>query len=277
MSIRFVIVGGGPGGNTAATVAARLGAEVTLIERDLVGGAAHLWDCIPSKAMIATGGFLSELDRAEVMGVAADGRLDIDALRARIAGIEAKLHHSVCELLESQGVRMIRGTGRLKGPHEVIAETADGVEEIEADAILVATGFAAAHPRVVRGRRRAGPHHPPGLPAERDPRPSRRHRFRRHRRGVRPHVPVARLRRDADRVTPAGPALQGSRGGRRPGGRVPPPTCGSTRAPGHPASRSTVRPCGSCATTAAWPPEPMPCWPSGRSPTATGSASTPPG
>ena len=145
MSIRLVIVGGGPGGNTAATVAARLGAEVTLIERDLVGGAAHLWDCIPSKAMIATGGFLSELDRAEVMGVAADGRLDIDALRARISGIEAKLRHSVSELLESQGVRMIRGTGRLKGPHEVIAETADGVEEIEADAILLATG---SRPRI---------------------------------------------------------------------------------------------------------------------------------
>ena len=155
MSIRFVIVGGGPGGNTAATVAARLGAEVTLIERDLVGGAAHLWDCIPSKAMIATGGFLSELKRAEVMGLAADGRLDLDALRARISSIETKLHHSVCELLESQGVRMIRGTGRLKGPHEVIAETADGVEEIEADAILLATG---SRPRIpewceVDGRR----------------------------------------------------------------------------------------------------------------------------
>jgi NAD(P)H dehydrogenase (quinone) len=145
MSTRFVIVGGGPGGNTAATVAARLGAEVTLIERDLVGGAAHLWDCVPSKAMIATGGFLSELHRAEVMGLAAEGRLDLDALRARIASIESRLHNSICDLLASQGVRMIRGTGRLKGPHEVIAETADGVEEIEADAILLATG---SRPRI---------------------------------------------------------------------------------------------------------------------------------
>jgi len=145
MSTRLVIIGGGPGGNTAATVAARLGAKVTLIERDLVGGAAHLWDCVPSKAMIATGGFLSELHRAEVMGLAAEGRLDLDALRNRIAGIEAKLHHSICELLTSQGVRMIRGTGRLKGPHEVIAETADGVEEFRADAILLATG---SRPRI---------------------------------------------------------------------------------------------------------------------------------
>ena len=145
MSVRFVIVGGGPGGNTAATVAARYGAEVTLIERDLVGGSAHLWDCVPSKAMIATGGFLSELERAEVMGLAADGRLDLPALRERIAHIEQRLHGSICDLLSSQGVRMIQGTGRLKGPHEVIAETADGVVELEADAILLATG---SRPRI---------------------------------------------------------------------------------------------------------------------------------
>jgi len=145
VSIRFVIIGGGPGGNTAATVAARLGAEVTLIERDLVGGAAHLWDCIPSKAMIATGGFLSELDRARVMGLAADGCLDIEALRERIASIETKLQRSISGLLSSQGVRIIAGTGRLKGPGQVIAETETGVEELDADAILLSTG---SRPRI---------------------------------------------------------------------------------------------------------------------------------
>ena len=59
MSTRFVIIGGGPAGNTAATYAARFGAEVVMIERDVIGGAAHLWDCIPSKSMIATGRALS--------------------------------------------------------------------------------------------------------------------------------------------------------------------------------------------------------------------------
>ena len=77
-------MGGGPAGNTCATVAATLGADVTLIERDIVGGAAHLWDCIPSKAMIATGGELVELDRARRMGLKAEGSLDIDALRERV-------------------------------------------------------------------------------------------------------------------------------------------------------------------------------------------------
>ena len=64
MTVRFVIIGGGPAGNTAATHAARQGAKVTLIERDIVGGAAHLWDCIPSKTMIATGGAMSFAQRS---------------------------------------------------------------------------------------------------------------------------------------------------------------------------------------------------------------------
>ena len=69
MSLRFVIIGGGPAGTQAATSAARLGADVTLIERDIVGGAAHLWDCVPSKAMIATGGRLDTIEDSNGMGL----------------------------------------------------------------------------------------------------------------------------------------------------------------------------------------------------------------
>ena len=69
MPERFVIIGGGPAGNVAATYAARLGAEVTVVERDVIGGAAHLWDCIPSKSMIATGGAMSFMQRSEGMGL----------------------------------------------------------------------------------------------------------------------------------------------------------------------------------------------------------------
>jgi dihydrolipoamide dehydrogenase len=64
---RFVIVGGGPAGVQAAATAARLGAEVTLVERDIVGGAANQWDCIPSKAVIATGAVMSLAGRARSM------------------------------------------------------------------------------------------------------------------------------------------------------------------------------------------------------------------
>src|SRR3954447_3525395 len=102
MAQRMVVIGGGPAGNTAATTAARLGAEVTLIESDVVGGAAHLRDCIPSKAMIATGGAMTEMRRAAGMGLEeVHAEPDLEALRARIAGIEQRLESSVTGLLQS--------------------------------------------------------------------------------------------------------------------------------------------------------------------------------
>jgi pyruvate/2-oxoglutarate dehydrogenase complex dihydrolipoamide dehydrogenase (E3) component len=143
---RIVIIGGGPAGNRCATVAAGLGAQVTLIERDIIGGAAHLWDCIPSKAMIATGDALAFTRRLGGMGlthVSAD--LDFDALRHRISSIEQRLEGSVTQLLESQGVELIDGTGRLEGPHDVVAETSAGPVHLGADAIVLATG---SRPRV---------------------------------------------------------------------------------------------------------------------------------
>ena len=145
MAVRFVIIGGGPAGNTAATVAASLGAEVTMIERDIIGGAAHLWDCIPSKAIVATGNELTDLTLARRMGLEASGRLDVDALRDRVANMESKLRESVTSLLESQGIRLIRGTASLTGAYTVAAKTDAGVVDIEADAILLATG---SRPRV---------------------------------------------------------------------------------------------------------------------------------
>jgi pyruvate/2-oxoglutarate dehydrogenase complex dihydrolipoamide dehydrogenase (E3) component len=138
---RLVIIGGGPGGHTTATNAARLGAEVTIIEKDILGGAAHLWDCIPSKTMIATGNAMSFAHRAQGMGLShLDAHFEPTAQRSRIEEIEHHLNSSVQHLLESQGVRLIKGTGRIKGPHEVVADTVDGLEELEADAIVVSTG-----------------------------------------------------------------------------------------------------------------------------------------
>jgi dihydrolipoamide dehydrogenase len=146
MAVRFVIIGGGPAGTQAATYAARLGADVTLVERDVIGGSANLWDCIPSKAMIATGAVMSLTRRSEGMGLTElEAKLDFEALRERIAAIEQGLCRNVTDLLVSQGVRVIRGTARLKGPHEVAADTDDGVIGLEADAVLLSTG---SRPRV---------------------------------------------------------------------------------------------------------------------------------
>ncbi len=147
MAMRFVVIGGGPAGVAAATHAARLGADVVLVERDVIGGAAHLWDCIPSKAMIATGGALSFLERSEGMGLeTVNPHIDTLNLSDRLASITSHLENSNNELLQSQNVRIMCGTGKLVGTHEVEVTLEDGaIEVIEADAIMLSTG---SRPRV---------------------------------------------------------------------------------------------------------------------------------
>jgi dihydrolipoamide dehydrogenase len=96
--------------------------------------------------MIATADAMGMVDRSGGMGLSGtDATLDLERLRKRIQGIEDRLESNIVQLLHSQGVRMIQGRGRLKGPHEIVVETDDGVSEIEADAILLSTG---SRPRV---------------------------------------------------------------------------------------------------------------------------------
>ncbi|MCP3989214.1 MAG: FAD-dependent oxidoreductase [Actinomycetia bacterium] len=144
---RFVIIGGGPAGTTCATHASRMGADVVLIERDIVGGAAHLLDCIPSKAMIATGEAMARMTQASEMGLArVNVEIDFETLRSRISDIEKRLEESGSKLLASQGVRIIEGTGRLLSDHQVEATTKDGATEVlDADVIVLSTG---SRPRI---------------------------------------------------------------------------------------------------------------------------------
>ena len=146
MSVKFVIIGGGPAGHQAATHAARLGASVTVIERDVVGGAANLWDCIPSKTMIATGGAMSFARRLEGMGLEEiKPEIDRDGLAERIEAITGRLQTGFTSQLQSQGIKILRGTARLTGLHTVVADTVDGAVELPADAILISTG---SRPRI---------------------------------------------------------------------------------------------------------------------------------
>lgn len=155
---RIAIVGGGPGGYEAALVAARLGAEVTVVDRDGAGGSAVLTDCVPSKTLIATaevatlaaesgelgvllGSGSADADQATAVGV------DIATVNARVKRLASAQSADIAARLERDGVRILRGSGRLDGPHRVVAElTEGGTEAVQADAILLATG---AHPRIL--------------------------------------------------------------------------------------------------------------------------------
>ena len=131
----------------AATYAARLGAEVTVVEREIVGGAAHLLDCIPSKTMIATGGAMTFGRQLRGMGLEEmRPEVDVEALNVRIDDIREHLSQNTATLLESQGVRIIRGSATFLSPH--IAEILDSKGErqtIEFDSALIATG---SRPRI---------------------------------------------------------------------------------------------------------------------------------
>ncbi len=143
---RFVIVGGGPAGSTAATVAATLGAHVTLIEDSIIGGAAHLWDCIPSKTMVATSIRMNAIRGAEKLGIVLpDAHVDLGRLGKRIATISGDLERGATVIMESQGVELVRGRGRFVDEHTVVADTAAGEVKFEFDMALASTGSA---PRV---------------------------------------------------------------------------------------------------------------------------------
>ncbi|MCE2763567.1 MAG: FAD-dependent oxidoreductase [Ilumatobacteraceae bacterium] len=152
MPVRFLIIGGGPAGNTAATYAARLGAEVTMVERDLVGGAAHLLDCIPSKTMIATGGAMSFSRRLQGMGLEeVQPEIDVEALTERVEDIKDHLSGSTANLLTSQGVRILRGSARFTSPTSAEVNTHDGkTVSVPFDAALIATGSRPRIPEWVR-------------------------------------------------------------------------------------------------------------------------------
>jgi len=151
MSDRVVIVGGGPGGYEAAHVAAQLGAEVTIVDTDGLGGSAVLTDCVPSKTLIATAEVMSDVAEAGVLGIGVGERetgitVDLARVNERVKRLATEQSADIRRRIERDGVRLVVGKGRLDGPNRVVADTAEGEVVLEADAVLVATGAA---PRVL--------------------------------------------------------------------------------------------------------------------------------
>jgi len=146
-----VIIGGGPGGYESALVAAQLGAEVVVVDSDGLGGSAVLTDCVPSKTLIATAELMTELSTAPELGIgladpsaaASQVRVDLARVNQRVLALAAEQSADIGRRLAREGVRVVVGRGRLDGPERVVVTGSEGViEEIDADAILVATGAA---------------------------------------------------------------------------------------------------------------------------------------
>jgi NAD(P)H dehydrogenase (quinone) len=147
----IAILGGGPGGYEAALVAAQLGADVTIVDSDGIGGACVLTDCVPSKTLIETSNAMTLLNRSAQLGIATGGLATVNAARLyeRITDLARAQSADIAARLAASGIKVIRAQGRLGGPGVVVAAGT----EIRAEAILVATG---AMPRVLPGARPDG-------------------------------------------------------------------------------------------------------------------------
>ncbi len=143
---RIVIVGGGPAGYEAALVAVQLGGEVSLVDRDAVGGQCVLADCVPSKTFIATSEAMTSYAHADRVGVQTDGTVSarVAEVNARVKALALAQSGDIARRLVREGVTVLQGQACLRSAHEV---EVDG-QVLQADVVLLATG---ARPRVVAG------------------------------------------------------------------------------------------------------------------------------
>jgi NAD(P)H dehydrogenase (quinone) len=155
---RIVVLGGGPGGYEAALVARRLGAHVTVVERQGLGGAAVLTDVVPSKTLIATAEWMTIGESAGELGIRVSGSdggtvegltVDLAAVNARVRALAAAQSDDIRARLEREDIHVVLGDGRLDGPSRVVVddpEDGSGPVVLDADVVLVATG---ATPRML--------------------------------------------------------------------------------------------------------------------------------
>ena len=150
-SQRIVIIGGGPGGYEAAMVAAASNADVTLIERNAIGGSAVLTDVVPSKTLIATADMMTRFSEAGSLGIennegkAPQLRVDMDRVNRRVRDLAQQQSADIKRALASAGVKIIHGTGKLLDRHTVqVTDEAGLVYPLQADFVLLSVG---THPR----------------------------------------------------------------------------------------------------------------------------------
>ncbi|MCK6066740.1 NAD(P)H-quinone dehydrogenase [Microbacterium sp. EYE_512] len=162
------ILGGGPGGYEAALAAAQLGAEVTVVERQGIGGAAVITDVVPSKTLIATADAAVAIAGASDLGVQVfakdgDGRpltpqvaVNMAAVNRRVLSLARQQSEDMRSALVEAGVRVISGHGRLDGDSAVIVSNEAGgtdFDRVEADTLVVSVG---ASPRELPSARPDG-------------------------------------------------------------------------------------------------------------------------
>lgn len=140
----IAVIGAGPGGYVAALRASQLGARVTLIERDRVGGVCLNWGCVPTKAMLRSAEVYETVRRAAEFGIhAGEAAFDWKQVLERKDRVVAQLVGGVDVLLQKAGVEVIHGQARFSEPWKLRVETTEGERALSPTQIIIATG---SHP-----------------------------------------------------------------------------------------------------------------------------------
>lgn len=143
MGLKIGIIGAGPGGYVAALRAAQLGADVTLVDRDHVGGTCLNWGCVPTKVMRHAADTLEKVARFGALGIRMEGRPEfrMSDLMARKDHVVRDQGQAVLNLLRQRKVRYVRGTAVLRGPDRILVESpGEGDMEVAADRVILAPG-----------------------------------------------------------------------------------------------------------------------------------------
>ncbi|HRO10548.1 MAG TPA: dihydrolipoyl dehydrogenase [Amaricoccus sp.] len=135
------VIGAGPGGYVAAIRAAQLGFKTVVIEREHLGGICLNWGCIPTKALLRSSEIFHLMHRAKEFGLKAENvGYDIDAVVKRSRGVAKQLSGGVGFLMKKNKITVVMGEAKLAGKGKISVRTDKGSEEIEAKAIIIATG-----------------------------------------------------------------------------------------------------------------------------------------
>ena len=146
-----IVIGGGPGGYVAAIRAAQLGAKVTLIEKQYLGGTCLNVGCIPTKCLLHSAELVEDIkNQGKDIGVEVDGvKVNFQQVIAHKNDISKKLTGGVAGLLKMNKVKKIDGEATFVAPKKLSVKKADGTtEEMTADAIIVATGSVNSQPPI---------------------------------------------------------------------------------------------------------------------------------
>ena len=146
-----VVIGGGPGGYSAAIRARQLGLKTALVEDAELGGTCLNWGCIPTKALLKQAEVYQLFLRGEEFGLRVDKpEVDWDAVIGRSRQVAAQLSKGVAYLMQKNQVEVFAGRGRLTPSRQVAVEDGEGevVAELEAAHVVLATG---ARPKSIPG------------------------------------------------------------------------------------------------------------------------------